>query len=150
MLLKPGSVEEKDDEKTRDRRFDEAVNEEIYEAIRRIKSACDSDKTRDEKIAAAETGLHDLLDTARKYLPQERRLEIRTGILLSTIEDIFFGSMIVKFDTPFKEHVEWNNVFETFVSYYKFMYNLGDRIRPQDFVEEWARDMARGLACLYD
>ena len=30
------------------------------------------------------------------------------------------------------------------------MHNLGDRTGPQVFVQEWARDMAQGLTCLYD
>lgn len=130
--------------------FDSMVNEEISRAVQEIRSVCDSKKAWEQKISIVEKGLYDLLEAAEKYSQFESKLEIRTRILLSVILDVFYGSMVVKFDTPLIKWAKRDNIFKIFVSYYKFMYNMGDSVRPGDFKEDWARDMAQGLACLYE
>ena len=115
-----------------------------------MESACESVKIPAEKIAAAGKGLYELLNVATKYEPMDARLRISTRILLAELRDILILSFVMKHDVPFDEWVKIDNVYYNFVSYYKFMHNLGDKIRPEDFRQDWARNIARGLACLYE
>ena len=81
-------------------RFDSMVNEEIIRAARRISSACDGNKSWDQKIHVVEKALWDLFETATKYSHFDPNLKIRTRILLGEIKDVFSESLIVKLDTP--------------------------------------------------
>ena len=51
---------------------------------------------------------------------------------------MFLGTLILKPFVPFDEWVKVENVDKVFVSIYKFMHNLGDSVRPEDFREYWA------------
>lgn len=139
-----------DKEEPRIHRFDSMVNEKIIRAARKISSACDGNKTWNQKVHVVEKGLWGLFETATKYSHFDPNLKIRTRILLGEIKDVFSESLIVKSDTPLTDWAKHENIFSEFVTYYKFMYNLGDSVTPRDFCEKWARDTAKGLACLYE
>ena len=127
--------------------LDRAVVRQLYQAARLIKSACSSEKTQAEKISSAEKGLRALLGIATDYEHQEPRLRTRTLIWLGDIRAIFAHTQILKPFVPFDEWVKVDNVYSSFVTFYRFYYQLA---KTKKFKVGWARDTAQGLACLYE
>ena len=130
----------------------ESLDDELEKALnrqfRKIKSACEENKTPDQRIADVKEGIDELLILVKKYSPQEDRLSIEHNIRLSEIEDVLYSGMVFRGEFT-KQTVQEDNVAYNFISYYKFMHNKGDSIGVKDFKAQWARDVARGLSCLY-
>ena len=97
-----------------------------------------------------EKGLRELQGVAINYKHVDERLGMHTQMWLDQIRNIFALTLILKPFVPFDEWVKVENVHTSFVSFYKFSHNLGDNVRPEDFRKDWARDIAQGLACLYE
>ena len=127
-----------------DNEFSEALNQQL----KKVKSACEENKNIDQRIADIKEGIDNLGILTKKYLPQENRLSIRNNILLSKIDNILFSGMVFRGEFT-KQAVQEDNIAHNFIRYYKFMYNLGDSVDMQDFKEQWAKDIAQGLSCLY-
>ena len=130
----------------------EFLDDELEKALNRqfgkIKSTCEENKTPDQRIADVKEGIDELGILTYKYLPQEDRLSIKHNILLSKIDNILFSGMVFRREFT-KQTVQEDNVASNFISYFKFMHAMGESTGVKDFKEQWARDVARGLSCLY-
>ena len=131
----------------------ESLDDELEKALNRqfgkIKSACEENKTLDQRIADVKEGLDELGILVKKYSPQEDRLSIPNRILLAEIEDVLYSGHVFTWNSwKSKQTVQENDFADSFITYYKVMNGLGDSIGVKDFKQQWARDFARGLSCL--
>lgn len=128
--------------------LDDELSKVLNQQFNKIKSACEENKAPDQRIADVKEGIDNLSITTKKYLSQRSRLSISHLILLSELDDIFSSGMLFRGSFT-KQTVQENNVAYNFINYYKFMHNLGDNVDVQDFEEQWVKDIAQGLSCLY-
>ena len=131
----------------------ESLDDELEKALNRqfgkIKSACEENKTLDQRIADVKEGIGKLGILVKKYSPQEHRLSIANRILLAEIESVLYSGHVFTWNSwKSKQTVQENDFADAFITYYKFMNGLGDSIGVKDFKQQWARDFARGLSCL--
>lgn len=130
----------------------EALDDELERALNRqfqkIKSACDENKNPEQRIADVKERIDKLGILVKKYSPQEHRLSIKHRLLLSEIDDVLSSGMLFRGEFT-NQTVQKDNVAYTFINYYKFMHALGNSVGVKDFKAQWARDVARGLSCLY-
>ena len=131
----------------------ESLDDELERALnrqfRKIKSACEENKTPDQRIADAKEGIDKLYSLIEKYSLQKDRLSIKHHILLVEIEDVLFTGHVFYWNNWIsKQTVQKNDFADSFITYYKFYNGLGDSIGVKDFKQQWARDVARGLSCL--
>ena len=128
--------------------LDDELEKALNRQLRKIKSACEENKTPDQRIADVKEGVDKLYILIKKYSPQKDRLSMNPRTLLVEIEDVLSSGMV--FIRQFtKQTVQEHDFAYAFISYYKFMFQLGDSIGVKDFKRQWARDVARGLSCLY-
>ncbi len=131
--------------------LDDALEKALNRQFQKIKSACEENKTPDQRIADVKEGIDELGILIEKYSPQEHRLSIKHRILLSEINNVLYSGHVFSWRSwKFtKQALQEDNVASAFITYYKFMNGLGDSIGVKDFKQQWARDFARGLSCLY-
>ena len=127
--------------------LDDAFLREFNQHIATIKSACDGKKTLDQKIINVREGVNGLASLLERYLPMKSELSMGNGMVLFETEKVFYYSLVFKEEIT-KQTIKDEKYAYSFVAYYKYLYNLGDNVRAQDFKQKWARDMAQGLSCL--
>ena len=123
------------------------ISEELDREFNKIKSACEKDQTLDQTVSNVREGINNLSALTDKYLSQRHKLSIEHSIILSEVNDVLSSGMV--FRGTLTQQVQTEDIRYLFVSYYRFMHNLGRNIEPTDFPHQWAKDMARGLSCLY-
>ena len=124
--------------------FVKAVNQQIAT----IKSTCDGEKTLDQKIINVRDGVSDLRKLIEQYLPQQNKLSMNNTILLLELDDVFSYGMVFRGKIT-RQMVTSENLTYSFIVYYKFIHNLGDKVKVQDFAQQWPKDVVQGLSCLY-
>ena len=130
--------------------LDDALEKALNRQFQKIKSACEKNKTPDQRIADVKEGIDKLDILIEKYSLQKDRLSIEHRILLAVIEDVLFSGHVFKWNSRLsKQTVQENDFADYFITYYKFYNGLGDSIGVKDFKQQWARDIAGGLSCLY-
>ena len=127
---------------------DRYVDTVLSQQFNKIKSACDENKTLDQRIADIREAIVELSDLIEQYYEHQRhQLSIHNRIRLAEINDVLFTAHVFR-SSPTKELVLSTNFYDSFVSYYGFMFN-SEIEKVEDFYQQWARDFARGLGCLY-
>ena len=138
-----------DTEEERIRRFNAAFSSEFDRSIALFRGACESGLSPDEQLATVEAGIDALFALVGKYEHKAYKLSESNHILLLTIEDLLYVSMVfTRRGHSLADLVRTEDLSDSFVTYYKHMHNLGDNAEARDFRRKWARDMAEGLACL--
>ena len=131
--------------------LDEYVGAVLDQQLNKIRSACDENKTLDQKLADIAEAYYGLSRLERQYNPRKHihELSLYNYMRLAGIKSVLDSVMIFRGGAPTKELVLSRDYYYNFVHEYKFMYNLGDSIKGEDFKRPWARDFVRGLGCLY-
>ena len=127
--------------------LDDAFLREFNQHIVSIKSACEGRKTLDQKIINVREGVNGLESLLERYLPMKSELSMGNTTILFVTEEVFYYSLVFKEEIT-KQTIKDEQYAYSFVAYYKYLYNLGDNVRAQDFKQKWVRDMAQGLFCL--
>ena len=121
----------------------------LSQQLNKIRSACDENKTLDLRIADIQDAIDELYVLVWQYLPNQRhKLSLEHRWILAEIGDAISYSMVFR-GTLTKEYVLTEDLYNVFVTHYKFMNALGDSIKAEDFNQQWARDFAQGLGYLY-
>ena len=130
-------------------RFNAEFSSAFDRSIARFKDACEANGSPDRQLSAIEAGVDALFALVGKYEQEAHELWSSNHVLLLTMDDLLYESMV--FARPgqsLADLVQTEDLADKFVSYYKYMNNIGDDVEARDFHETWARDMAEGLACL--
>ena len=115
-----------------------------------IAGLCDAEKTIEKKLMLMHTAFQNIREIAQKYLRQEE-LSISDGVLLrSLIHNIPPKAIYYTDAVPDKDSLDDMILKRMFMLDYSVFHNLPDNIKPEDFPDEWARKIYRGLTCLYD
>ena len=138
-----------DTEEKQIRRLNAEFSSEFDRSIARFKDACEANRSPDQRLATIEAGVDALFALVEKYEREAHELWSSNHILLLTMEDLLYDGMIfTRGGHSLADLARAEDLSDKFVSYYKYMNNLGDDARTRDFRQKWARDMAEGLACL--
>ncbi len=138
-----------DTEDERIRQFNAEFSGAFDRSIARFKDACEANRSPDQQLSTIEAGVDALIALVGTYEKEARELWSSNHILLLTMEDLLYESMVfARPDHSLADLARTEDLADKFVSYYKYMNNIGDDVEARDFRETWARDMAEGLACL--
>ena len=129
--------------------LNEHVDAVLSHQFNKIRSACDENKTLDQRITDIQEAIDELRVLVDLYQPNQRhKLSMKHRMLLPSIYDVLSYSLIFR-DNLTKELLLSRDLYGSFVTYHRFMFGLGESIKAADFNQQWARDFAQGLGCLY-
>ena len=113
--------------------------------LQAITAVCETQQSLSKKIDNLNKSLTELMDLIKSYLKQ--RLKTRDSLFLGSIKDNI--EELLKF-IDIAQKSSSVNLFNDFVTYYYFYYNLPDNTSVKEFPDEWAKQIYFSLECLYE
>ena len=124
------------------------VKNKIDQSLQRISNVC-TVRSLQRRITHIQTAFQNIRTLSQPYL-QRSNVSISDHILLSNLMDaihpinILYGELEIT-----KSLVERVDLAQSFLDYYSIQHNLPDHINDEDLIDPWAKQIVKGLRCLY-
>ena len=123
----------------------EPLRKAVDTHLQAITAVCKTQQSLSKKIDNLNKSLKELMGLIKSYLKQ--RLKTRDSLFLGSIKDNI-EELLNFIDIAQKSSSA--NLFNDFVTYYYFYYNLPDNTSVKEFPDEWAKQIYFSLECLYE
>ena len=125
----------------------ETIRGDVQSHIQKITGLCGSKESLKAKALKLEQAFSGLRKTSEQYL--EKKIDVDDQILLRDIQYHFEQDRLSYFGPVTEEILSGADLRIPFGMNYRMYYNLPETAELQDFPDQWAQDVYKGLNCLY-